>query len=60
MPLKIFINSKNFYRITFVLKVESTLAMKSLQPQVKAVQQRYAGDQVFLLLGALVVIYLYQ
>uniref|UniRef100_A0A804P651 Membrane insertase YidC/Oxa/ALB C-terminal domain-containing protein n=1 Tax=Zea mays TaxID=4577 RepID=A0A804P651_MAIZE len=28
-----------------VLKVESALAMRSLQPQVKAIQQRYAGDQ---------------
>ncbi|KAG0494084.1 hypothetical protein HPP92_005078 [Vanilla planifolia] len=26
-------------------QVESALAMKSLQPQVKAIQQRYAGDQ---------------
>ncbi|KAM0928504.1 hypothetical protein ACQ4PT_002520 [Festuca glaucescens] len=29
-----------------VLKVESALAMRSLQPQVKAIQERYAGDQV--------------
>ncbi|TVU44095.1 hypothetical protein EJB05_03527, partial [Eragrostis curvula] len=28
-----------------VLKVESALAMRSLQPQVKAIQERYAGDQ---------------
>lgn len=27
--------------------MESALAMRSLQPQVKAIQQRYAGDQVF-------------
>ncbi|KAK1265946.1 hypothetical protein QJS04_geneDACA016847 [Acorus gramineus] len=26
-------------------QVESSLAMRSLQPQVKAIQQRYAGDQ---------------
>ncbi|PKA65221.1 ALBINO3-like protein 1, chloroplastic [Apostasia shenzhenica] len=26
-------------------QVESTMAMRSLQPQVKAIQQRYAGDQ---------------
>ncbi|KAI9080870.1 hypothetical protein K1719_037179 [Acacia pycnantha] len=26
-------------------QVESSLAMRSLQPQIKAVQQRYAGDQ---------------
>lgn len=26
-------------------QVESTLAMRSLQPQIKAIQQRYAGDQ---------------
>ncbi|KAI5009269.1 hypothetical protein ZWY2020_010525 [Hordeum vulgare] len=28
-----------------VLKVESALAMRSLQPQVKAIQERHAGDQ---------------
>lgn len=28
------------------VKVESAMAMRSLQPQVKAIQQRYAGDQV--------------
>nr|ACF82034.1 unknown [Zea mays] len=28
-----------------VLKVESALAMRSLQPQVKTIQERYAGDQ---------------
>nr|CAB3497492.1 unnamed protein product [Digitaria exilis] len=27
-------------------QVESALAMRSLQPQVKAIQERYAGDQV--------------
>ena len=32
--------------ITFV-QVESTMAMRSLQPQIKAIQKRYAGDQVF-------------
>ncbi|KAG8641685.1 hypothetical protein MANES_12G018900v8 [Manihot esculenta] len=26
-------------------QVESTMAMRSLQPQIKAIQQRYAGDQ---------------
>nr|VDD43750.1 unnamed protein product [Brassica oleracea] len=26
-------------------QVESTMAMKSLQPQIKAIQERYAGDQ---------------
>ncbi|KAK9090247.1 hypothetical protein Sjap_023424 [Stephania japonica] len=34
--------------VTFPLtkkQVESAMAMRSLQPQVKAVQQRYAGDQ---------------
>jgi membrane protein insertase Oxa1/YidC/SpoIIIJ len=24
------------------------MAMRSLQPQIKAIQQRYAGDQVYL------------
>ncbi|XP_073291735.1 inner membrane protein ALBINO3, chloroplastic-like isoform X2 [Primulina huaijiensis] len=28
-----------------VLKVESTLAMQNLQPKIKAIQQRYAGNQ---------------
>ena len=28
------------------LQVESALAMRSLQPQIKAIQQRYAGDPV--------------
>ncbi|XP_058093867.1 ALBINO3-like protein 1, chloroplastic isoform X2 [Magnolia sinica] len=28
-----------------VLKVESAMAMRSLQPQIRAIQQRYAGDQ---------------
>lgn len=28
------------------VKVESAMAMRSLQPQIKAIQQRYAGDQV--------------
>lgn len=27
-------------------QVESAMAMRSLQPQIKAIQQRYAGDQV--------------
>lgn len=27
-------------------QVESTMAMRSLQPQIKAIQERYAGDQV--------------
>ncbi|XP_054790800.1 ALBINO3-like protein 1, chloroplastic [Prosopis cineraria] len=34
--------------LTFPLtkkQVESSLAMRSLQPQIKAIQQRYAGDQ---------------
>jgi len=26
-------------------QIESTMAMRSLQPQIKAIQQRYAGDQ---------------
>ena len=30
-------------------QVESALAMRTLQPQVKAIQQQYAGDQVFYL-----------
>jgi hypothetical protein len=29
-------------------QVESAMAMRSLQPQIKAVQQLYAGDQVYL------------
>ncbi|AEE30540.1 OxaA/YidC-like membrane insertion protein [Arabidopsis thaliana] len=28
-----------------ILKVESAMAMKSLTPQIKAIQERYAGDQ---------------
>ena len=28
------------------VQVESAMAMKSLQPQIKAIQERYAGDQV--------------
>lgn len=28
-------------------QVESAMAMRSLQPQVKAIQKQYAGDQVF-------------
>ncbi|KAI8526955.1 hypothetical protein RHMOL_Rhmol12G0039000 [Rhododendron molle] len=34
--------------VTFPLtkkQIESTMAMRSLQPQIKAIQQRYAGDQ---------------
>lgn len=27
-------------------QVESAMAMRSLQPQIKTIQQRYAGDQV--------------
>ncbi|KAG2269435.1 hypothetical protein Bca4012_071728 [Brassica carinata] len=37
-----------FKAATFPLtkkQVESTMAMKSLQPQIKAIQERYAGDQ---------------
>jgi hypothetical protein len=29
-------------------QVESAMAMRSLQPQVKAIQKQYAGDQVFI------------
>lgn len=32
--------------IRTILQVESTLAMQNLQPKLKAIQQRYAGDQV--------------
>lgn len=28
--------------------MESAMSMRSLQPQIKAIQQRYAGDQVYL------------
>lgn len=28
------------------LQVESAMSMRSMQPQIKAIQQRYAGDQV--------------
>lgn len=28
------------------VQVESAMAMRSLAPQIKAIQQRYAGDQV--------------
>lgn len=30
------------------LQVESAMAMRSMQPQIKAIQQRYASDQVTL------------
>jgi hypothetical protein len=30
-------------------QVESAMAMRSLQPQVKAIQKQYAGDQVFIM-----------
>ncbi|CAH2041070.1 unnamed protein product [Thlaspi arvense] len=33
------------YGMESVLKVESAMAMRSLAPQIKAIQQRYAGDQ---------------
>ncbi|RZS16562.1 hypothetical protein BHM03_00048573 [Ensete ventricosum] len=42
------------YYLETVLKVESALAMRSLQPQVKAIQQRYAGDQLVPTHGTLV------
>jgi len=28
------------------VQVESTLAMQNLQPKIKAIQERYAGNQV--------------
>lgn len=31
------------------MQVESAMAMQSLAPQIKAIQERYAGDQVTLL-----------
>lgn len=30
-------------------QVESAMAMRSLQPQIKAIQEQYAGDQVVVL-----------
>ena len=36
----------NCFFLCCCLKVESAMSMRSLQPQVKAIQQRYAGDQV--------------
>lgn len=30
----------------FDVKVESAMSMRALQPQVKAIQERYAGNQV--------------
>ena len=39
-------------------QVESTMAMKSLQPQIKAIQERYAGDQVEILVLLPCLIYL--
>jgi len=32
--------------VVYSLQVESAMAMKSLTPQIKAIQERYAGDQV--------------
>lgn len=32
--------------VGYSLQVESAMAMKSLTPQIKAIQERYAGDQV--------------
>lgn len=36
---------ENVYNIGCA-QVESAMAMRSLTPQIKAIQQRYAGDQV--------------
>lgn len=37
------------------MQIESGMAMRSLQPQIKAVQERYAGDQVTTLLFDIIV-----
>jgi len=37
--------------VSRLFQVESTLAMQNLQPQIKAIQQRYAGNQVCIAVG---------
>lgn len=46
LPYVIFITIPLDKILSDCSQVESAMAMRSLQPQVKAIQQRYAGDQV--------------